>query len=248
MRGLIVNAIISALAFVAGFWIFQSISPESEPPRANHEQARVSDRRDSRESPPAPDVIHFSNYNVIGQKNLFRPERREWVPPANAESPSQEKRPEQTGPPAPRPRLTLYGTIIYGDDVKIAIIKGAGSRGTPEEEKRNYRLGDEISGYQIQKIEEERVVLAKGEDVIELKLREGKSRPAAPPVRPLPRQQAGRTVSTPGRVQPSVPAGVSGGGEPERIVVKGPGGREIVKRKKVIRTPFGPKTIYIEEK
>jgi len=246
MKGLVSNIVISALAFAAGFWIFQSIPRESEAPQVALKQARVAGESDSRRARPAPNLIHFSNYNVIGQKNLFRPERREWVSPVNVENSSQEKKPEKAVRAKPPPRLTLYGTIIYGDDVKIAIIKGAGSRGSPEE-KRNYRLGDEISGYKIKEIKEERVVLAKGEEVIELKLREGKPRRTAPRLRPQPQRQVGKRAVNPRTRQP-ITASVGRGKEPERIVVKGPGGREIVKRKKVIRTPFGPKTIYIEER
>lgn len=219
----------------------QYLSPESYLLRIDLEQPRRIVDSSPKNHFLDPGSIHFSNYKVISQKNLFRPERREWIPPPKADKPPP-KKPVKAETPAPR--LTLYGTIIYGENVRIAIIKGGGKGGSPGQ-KRNYRLGEDISGYIIKEIGEDKVLLVKEDDKIELKLREGKTLRASQPDRAKQRKQ----------VRKPPPAAVRKGSlgqkaseGPERIVVKGPGGKEIVKRKKVIRTPFGPKTIYIEER
>lgn len=257
MRGLIVNIIISAVALFAGFQIFHALPPESEAPPAGSGQSTQTEGGDLQKRFPDLGPVRFSNYNVIGEKNLFRAERREWTPPPKSELGQDNK---GDVPKPPPPQLTLYGTIVYGDDVRVAIIKGGASRGGAGEERMSYRLGDVISGYSIKDIKEDKVTLARGEDVMELKLREGKPRPAAPAVPPqLQRKPEGvkgpagmmpapGAMPPPGVMVPVPSEAIKQGEEPERIVVKGPGGQDIVKRKKVIRTPFGPKTIYIEER
>lgn len=268
MRGLIVNIIISAVAFFAGFQVFHALPPESEAPPAGSSQSTQTEGGDFQKRFPDLGPVRFSNYNVIGEKNLFRAERREWTPPPKSEQGQDNK----DTPKPPPPQLTLYGTIVYGDDVRVAIIKGGGGRGGAGEERMSYRLGDVISGYSIKDIKEDKVMLARGDDVMELKLREGKSRPAAPAAPPQPQRRpegvmmppgvtapagampppggmpAAGMVAPPGMMAPVPSEAIKPGEEPERIVVKGPGGKDIVKRKKVIRTPFGPKTIYIEER
>jgi hypothetical protein len=245
MRGLIAGILISGLAFFGGYQIYKTFYPQSGIPQVDFDSAPAADRVDSQARTPSPGAIRFSNYKAIGEKSLFRPERREWNAPRRVER-TEDAKPAPEKPKAPPPRLTLFGTIIFGDDVKIAIIKGeVGGKG-PGSERESYRLGDEVAGYRIESIEEDGVMLVKGEEVIQLKLREGKQLPAAPAARQQPAGRVKRPAAAAGVRRPA--AGVKKGGGPERIVVKGPGGREIIKRKKVIRTPFGPKTIYIEER
>lgn len=245
MRGLIANIIVSVVAAAVGFQLYQSVYPESRVPKMNAAAEQKEENSDPVGKVSRRESIHFSNYKAIGEKNLFRPERREWVPPKKAALPEKPSLLEQK-PKTPPPPLTLFGTIIFGDDVRIAIIKGPAGRGKSGMVQKNYRLGDEISGYSVTGISEDRVTLAKGEDIIELKLREGKTAPAISAVRRPSSQKARRQTSAPRGRTPQ--RNVKKGKEPDRIVVKGPGGREIIKRKKVIRTPFGSKTIYIEER
>ena len=243
MRGLIFSIIISAVAFFGGFHLHQYLSPESYLLRIDLEQPRRTIDSVPKNHFLAPGSIHFSNYKVISQKNMFRPERKEWIPPPKVDKPPPRK-PVKAKPKTPPPRLTLYGTIIYGENVRIAIIKGGGKGGSPGR-KRNYRLGEYISGYLIKEIGEDKVLLVKEDDKIELKLREGKTLQATQPGRTRQKRQVRKPP--PAAVKKGSPGKKASEG-PERIVVKGPGGKEIVKRKKVIRTPFGPKTIYIEER
>jgi hypothetical protein len=93
-----------------------------------------------------------SDYTVIGELNLFHPERRVPV----------EKKVEEI----PRPELILYGTMIQ-DNVQYAFIEdkknpkttpGRGSRQT------TIKKGDVISGFVVSEIGTDRVTLTKGDD------------------------------------------------------------------------------------
>lgn len=248
MLRLITNLIISAAALVGGIWLYHHFYPEPGQitPEAVEEGGLNPDGPQDQALPS--ERLQITEYKVIGEKNLFRPERSEWTPAAAAVEQPGTKEPGKKSPSQPTPRLTLYGTIIYGDNVRIAIIKGdVGVKGEgPGEGKESYHLGDEISGYRINEIGEDRVRLVKGDDVIVLKLREGKEHPGAMPP-PIPASQI-TTQPPPPASAMQQPAKVETEEEPDRIVVKGPNGEDIIKRKKVIRTPFGPKTIYIEER
>lgn len=120
-----------------------------------------------------------SDYAVVGEENLFHPDRRIPV----------EKKAE-----VPRPEIVLYGTTVNSD--RLAFIEdkrnplttpGRGNR------QRIVRKGEVVSGYTVTDIMSDRITLARGEDRITVMLSEPKRRgsdtstqPAepAPPARP----------------------------------------------------------------
>ena len=93
-----------------------------------------------------------SDYTVIGELNLFHPERRVPV----------DKKAEEI----PKPEIILYGTMIQ-DNVQYAFIEdkknpkttpGRGSRQT------TIKKGDVISGFVVSEIGTDRITLTKGDD------------------------------------------------------------------------------------
>ena len=138
----------------------------------------------------APQSNSPVNYAVIGEQNLFHPERI--IPP--------EKKDEKA---IPKPELVLYGVLIM-DDKSVAFIE---DRKTPYstpgrgQRQRALKKGDQLNGYILTEIAPNYVVFAKGNDKMTVVLDEGAKRKPAPAA-------AARTTPT---VRPggSVPAAVS---------------------------------------
>ena len=142
-------------------------------------------------------------YNVIVQKDLFRPLRS---------APQVEEIPLQFFANPPK----LYGTIIMGND-KSAILEDQNTKTT-----RLYRLNDLFGGFTISDIQDNKVVLSRGDKSIEVKLREIKTitaprqQPFMP--QPLPQPPPPQVQQLP-PVRPQVPqAQQRPGGLPERPI------------------------------
>jgi len=116
--------------------------------------------------------LNEPDYNVIAQKDLFRPSRS--IPPVVQEKVEQF---------IPSPKL--YGTIITNNE------KGAILEDPISKVKRFYHINDTIAGFTVSDVQEDKVVLLRGEKKTEVKLREIKTitlpprQPSAPaPMRP----------------------------------------------------------------
>ena len=142
------------------------------------------------------------SYEVISKKNLFRPDRQEWI----LDTPDA----KMVDKKVDISKLELFGTIIIGDK-KSALIndkntnskdksrssksksKSKSSRGKVGKKAELYALGDYLGGYVISKIEEKRVVLDYyGEEEV-LYLHEGKE-PTRGEVTPLEVEKPRRTT------------------------------------------------------
>ena len=129
-------------------------------------------------------------YDVISKKNLFRPDRQEWILD-KPDATMLDKKVDTS-------KLELYGTIIVGDKKTALIIdKGTNEKGAPkgnraskprkktaEKKAELYALGDYIGGYVISSIKEKRVVLDYYGEKVTLYLHEGKE-PTQGDVTPL---------------------------------------------------------------
>jgi len=101
-----------------------------------------------------------SDYTLVGDENLFHPERR--IPP--------EKKTDET--PLPKPEFILYGTLI-SRDLQIAYLedlkeprttRGRGKRQIP------LKKGDVLSGFVLKEIVPEKVMMVRGEEKIVVKI------------------------------------------------------------------------------
>ena len=112
-------------------------------------------------------------YDIISKKNLFRPDRSEWVIEKKDNKPVEKK--------IDPDKFKLRGTIIVGDN-KSALIynkkaKVKGRRNRKAKKTKLYSPGDYMGGYIISAIDEGRVILDfYGEKEI-LYLHEGKESP-----------------------------------------------------------------------
>ncbi len=150
-------------------------------------------------------VAALSSYKVIGQRNLFRPQRKEWTPPPPPPPPPRKPKKKEPPPlpppppPDPLPEPTVLGIIIRKDD-KVALMQGhkreeissparrssrrsSSKRYTTPKRYRiiqepmgRYHVGDTISEGRIIKILRERVVLEREGIILQLLLRDPKKK------------------------------------------------------------------------
>jgi len=169
-RHFIINFILFGLAIVLSYMLYdiwRTPIEEVHPPEKKT-QGKIKSETDETKK----DIVA---YQVIVQKDLFRPTRTEW----------KEEAIKSGLPPTPPP--TLYGIMITDND-RIAILEES-----PSSIKRKiYRVKDQIGGFVVSEIEREKVVLIRGEEKIVVSLREIKTisqpaRPGATPPRSVPR-------------------------------------------------------------
>ena len=132
-----------------------------------------------------------ADYTMISEKNLFHPERK--IPPDNVVAVAAVI-------PKP-PELVLYGTLI-SDNLNVAYVEDKKAPySTPGRGKRQTQLkkGDNISGYVLQDIEPNRIVLVKGEEKLVVLLVSKDKKRAEETAKPV------ATTSSPGS-PPSSPA------------------------------------------
>ena len=115
--------------------------------------------------PPPPDPN-----SLISEKNLFRPDRKDWAMDDATALGQKDK-----GPKKERPKLQLFGTIIIGDQKKAIIRMPQPAKGMAN--KEIYTPGDYIGEYVLQEVEEKRAVLDYYGEKVTLVLNEGKVHP-----------------------------------------------------------------------
>ena len=113
--------------------------------------------------PPDPNAF-------ISEKNLFRPDRKDWVMDDATALGQKDK-----GLKKERPKLQLFGTIIIGDQKKAIIRMPQPAKGMAN--KEIYNPGDYIGEYVLQEVEEKRAVLDYYGEKVTLLLNEGKDHP-----------------------------------------------------------------------
>ena len=98
-----------------------------------------------------------ASFQIISRKDLFRPSRTASVTPVRTAPKNI-----PTDPPK------LFATIVRGSD-SIAIIEDPDTK-----KSKSYRINDQVAGYLISEILEDRVILLLGADKLEIKLRDDK--------------------------------------------------------------------------
>jgi len=131
-----------------------------------------------------------SDYTLIAEQNLFHPERK--IPPEKKEEKQLLK-----------PEFVLYGTLI-SDNVKIAYIEDRKSpHSTPGRGKRQtaMRIGQTLSGFTLKEIDFDKVVMARGEEMLVIKVMDSAVKRGATSVQ-APPFQAPKPVREPAVQKP----------------------------------------------
>jgi hypothetical protein len=118
----------------------------------------------------------LSDYIIVGEENLFHPQRK--IP---AEKTAEEK-------PVPKPEFVLYGTLIANNTSLAYLEDLKAPKTTPGRGTRQIVLkkGDALSGYTLKEIDPDKVVMVRGEDkmtVLVIEPGKPKARGEAVPVR-----------------------------------------------------------------
>jgi hypothetical protein len=141
----------------------------------------------------------LSDYTIVSENNLFHSERK--IP--------AEKKVESQAPPLPTPEIILYGTLIT-DDSRIAYIEDLKAPYSTQGRGRRQltlRKGETISGFTLQEVEANRIVMVRGQEKLTVKIHEKKK----PPVQDLkpPEKHASpaqtQPVSKPKQPEPQTP-------------------------------------------
>jgi hypothetical protein len=101
----------------------------------------------------------IGEYAIIAEQNIFHSERK--IP--------AEKKDDQL---LPKPEFVLYGTLITGE-AKLAFLedlKAPYSTAGRGKRQKTLQLGANLSGYILKEIYHDKVIMAKGEEGIEVKL------------------------------------------------------------------------------
>lgn len=166
-RYFLINLAFLVIAIFLGFKLYKAFSKPLDIPVQASEKIQ---RPKTEENINTGTELNISNYETIVQKDLFRP--------------SRSAAPPEMSFPLEKPKL--FGTIIMGSG-KSAILEDPITK-----TKKQYNLNDSVSGFIISDIQEDRVVLLRGAEKIEVMLREVKdatSMMQPPAVRQLPPQR-----------------------------------------------------------
>jgi len=120
-------------------------------------------------------------YTIISKKNLFHPDRKEWI------MESSDKKADDAKANVPKldpQKVQLKGTVIVGDERKAIVsttgsIMGAGGRmpkrAAAAGNAEIYMLGDFIEGYLLKEVNEKNIMLSSpdGQDAVTIFLHEG---------------------------------------------------------------------------
>ena len=127
------------------------VAPKISLPAAGRPAAPAAEKKDGRETAAPID------YSIIGEENLFNPERK---------IPSEKS--AETEKALPKPEFVLYGTVIT-DGMSVAYLEDKKTPlSTPGRGKRARVLkkGDTLSGFTLKDIEADRVLMARGEEMM----------------------------------------------------------------------------------
>lgn len=218
LLGIIAAMVFYALSFFHNFKINIAIPQNRAPIEKQEIQTQTAQA--------AP----ITDYAIISEQNIFHPERK--IPP--------EKKTEQQ---LPKPEFVLYGTLIDGD-TKIAYIedlKAPHTTGGRGKRQRALHLGQNLSGYVVKEIHHDKVTMAKGDEIIDVKIGDNKRKKPVETASPAPAAQPAPDSSLrdkpeerrlpPGIVQTQPPpAGASVPDEKAISRVKGALGSGIKKR------------------
>jgi len=120
---------------------------------------------------PAPVIPQPPDPNsLISEKNLFRPDRKDWVMDDAAALGQKDRAPKRE-----KPKLQLFGTIIIGEQKRAIIRMPQPAKGMANREI--YMPGDYIGEYVLQEVDEKKAVLDYYGEKVTLLLSEGKVRP-----------------------------------------------------------------------
>jgi len=165
MKIWLLNIILAGFAVFAGIKAYELWMPgEEQKTEAGSEVKqktktfRPKKRFVKRRIPPE------SDYAVVREKNLFSPDRKEFVPEEVEEPEPEVKKVSLSGK-----KITLYGVIMAGNQ-KSALINNFERKTPGERDSRWVKIGDTVEGMKISNIRKDSILLIKGDEKYEVLL------------------------------------------------------------------------------
>ena len=188
------------IVLILGYENYSAWSPPG-PPAAKRESARKAEGKADpssgvttiKETPPG------EAFNVIAEKNIFNPERKEFSSTAAGLLAGMGAK------PVSRPQITLYGVVMAGEYQCATIINPGRTLVKGERETKTIRVGESVGEYKLAKILPDRIVMEGGEDSFEVFLYDPRS--------PKRRLEV-RTPTAPATVTSTSPSATSPGTAP----------------------------------
>jgi len=147
---------------------------------------------------PAP----IASHNLIADRNIFNPERRDFAGLGSGMS----------AKPAGRPQVILYGVTIAGEYRSASVVNPGRSLKRGEREQMTIKPGERIGEYRLAKVLSDRITMEAGEDTFEVLLYDPKS-----PKKRIDTRTEIKPAATVTAQVPSTPTGdVKGGSKPPK--------------------------------
>jgi len=151
-----INLVLLIIIFLLGGKLYSVLSYTADMPMQPDVK---SDEKVKVDIKPVDRIINESNVHLIAKLDLFRPARTPYVA-------EKKDDPVQEATPGNPPKL--FGTILLNNR-QTAILQDPDTKKTAM-----YHVNDSVAGYKVSEILEEKVVLLKGAEKVEIKLREDK--------------------------------------------------------------------------
>jgi len=147
----LINFSLAVIVVLLGVKLQHVLTTHIEIPAKPASQSQLRHERKIRRT---ADHTDSRSYDIVAAGNLFNPSR------------SAMEKPVQGSPPVSKKDLPqLFGTVIMGDE-RLAILEDRSARKTSL-----YKVNDSVSGFVLSRILEDRVILQRGDDSLEVKLR-----------------------------------------------------------------------------
>ncbi|UCH45425.1 MAG: hypothetical protein JSV11_01610 [Nitrospiraceae bacterium] len=163
-----INLVLLVIILLLGGKLYSTVSRTADIP------IRPAEKKDEEvkvDIKPVDRTINDSNVHLIAKLDLFRPSRTPFV---------GEKKDETVKETAPGNPPKLNGTVLLNNR-QTAILQDPNTKKTAM-----YHVNDTVAGFTVSEIMEEKVVLLRGAEKVEIKLREDKG--VAAPKRVAPRR------------------------------------------------------------
>jgi len=181
---------------ILGYENYAVWSPPSGAAGAKREAGRkVEGKAEPTPGVPAPkEGLPRESIQVIAEKNIFNPERKEFssLPLGVAAR------------PVTRPQIVLHGVVISGEFQSATIQNPGRALMKGERETKTIKIGESVGEYKLAKILPDRIVMEGGEDSFEVLLHDPRSPKRRLDVR-TPTTPATVTSAVPSAAPPGVP-------------------------------------------
>ena len=192
------------IVLILGYENYSTWSPPG-PPGAKREPARkVEGKAETSSGVTTPkETTPGEAFNVIAEKNIFNPERKEFSSTAAGMLAGMAAK------PATRPQITLYGVVMAGEYQCATIVNPGRTLRKGERETKTIRVGESVGDYKLAKILPDRIVMEGGEDSFEVFLYDPRSPKrrldVRTPTAPATVTSTSPSASSPGTAQPTPP-------------------------------------------